>query len=148
MNFVKHVYVMYMTVYWDPHPLRVHGQGLFAYGRAIKPANKKDRLPTHPKRNGLLTHDVSLSPRFLCNISYATPMCFLIRFYKFRHVTPKNLHTKKMHINWYAQNRIWHVVWLVQRNPTSSDTLEIELTRITRHGVTLRWHLRKSRGKT
>ena len=39
----------------------------------------------------------------------------------------------KMHVNWHAQLRSWHLLWLVENiNHTSIDTLETEMTCITR----------------
>ena len=38
-----------------------------------------------------------------------------------------------MHVNWHTHFRSWHVLWLVKKkNHTSIDTLEFEMTRITR----------------
>ena len=52
--------------------------------------------------------------------------------------TQKLAHTT----NWHTQFRFWYVVGLVkEENAMSTDTLEIEMTRTTRH-VTLRWHCR------
>ena len=55
-------------------------------------------------------------------ITELAPVCtFDTEFVSFRHLTCKNLHThttnknKQKHINWHAQFRIWHVVWLVKK---------------------------------
>ena len=32
----------------------------------------------------------------------------------FKHLTCKNLHKKKLDVNWHAQYKFWHVVWLVK----------------------------------
>ena len=44
----------------------------------------------------------------------------------------KNLHKVKIDVNWHAQFRSRHVLWLVKENKhTSIDTLESEMTRLT-----------------
>ena len=67
------------------------------------------------------------------------PMCNFDKvFASFWHLTSKNLHPKKAHVNWHAQCKFWHVVWLVKIQITS------QLTRTTKH-VTLREQFRRRR---
>ena len=52
-----------------------------------------------------------------------------LQAFHFRHTKWK----KKKKVNWHAQFRSWHVLWLVKKiKHTSIDTLEIEMTHITR----------------
>ena len=70
-------------------------------------------------------------------------LCYFDKVFASWHLTCKELAHKKMHINWQAQFRIWHVVLHVKKkNHMSTDTLEIEMTYTTRH-VTLKWHSRR-----
>ena len=41
----------------------------------------------------------------------------------FWHLTLKNLHKIKLHVNWHLQFRFWHVVWLVKKKTTRQLTL-------------------------
>ena len=41
------------------------------------------------------------------------------------HLTRKNLHTNKMHVDWHAQLRFWHVVWLVKEKSHTSIGMSV-----------------------
>jgi hypothetical protein len=65
------------------------------------------------------------------------PMCNFDKvFASFWHLTRKNLHPKKAHVNWHAQFRFWHVVGLVKKQ------IACHLTCTTKH-VTLRQHFKR-----
>ena len=49
----------------------------------------------------------------------------------FWYLTRKNSHQNKIHVNWHAQFRFWHVVWLVKKKNTPQLTL-----------YKLKWHVR------
>ena len=59
---------------------------------------------------------------------------FLTKFLRsFWHLTPKNLHTIKLHVNWHTWFKFGHVEWLVKKKYiTPIDTLKTEMTRTTR----------------
>ena len=57
-------------------------------------------------------------------------------FASFWHLTRNKLHENKMYINWHAQFRIWHVVWLVK----DKITRQLTLSKLKWHVLLGIWH--------
>ena len=61
------------------------------------------------------------SPTLGCfyQIHWSQAMSIFVKdFGSFWHLTHKNLHKNKMHVNWHARFRIWHWLWLVKEKST------------------------------
>ena len=84
-----------------------------------------------------------------CAMSSQAVCIFDKCFATFQYLTRKNSHTNKMHVNWHAHFRFWHVVWLVKEK-TNLTLYKLRMTRITRHvehwgeildeNVSVTWH--------
>ena len=67
----------------------------------------------------------------MVSISQWLSMCIFDKvFVSFWYLTSKISHKNKMHVNWHAQCRFWHVVWLVKKKITRQMTL-----------YKLKWHV-------